>query len=129
MTLHVVYDHQCGKCGAAYIPTMLTYPVLGAVLVEADRFCFIDEAVESMRYNKVDGRYRPAAWLVDSHGDQVLNVMFDLFDAHEEIHPENFANFAATWLTRYDWGDEQYFHGHLLAIAIRLHEALKEPAG
>lgn len=128
MTLHVVYDHQCGKCGASYIPYDADVPCPRCGLIESDRFGFIDEAVKSIRYNKEDGRYRPAAWLVGSLGDQILNIMFDLFDAHEEKHSKNFANFAATWLARYDWGDDQYFNGHLLAIAIRLHEVLKEPA-
>ena len=129
MTLHVDYSHQCGKCGASYIPFDTDIPCPKCGLIEADRCDFIEEAVESMRYNKENGSYRPPAWLVSSLGDQVLGIMFDLFNADEEMHPENFATFAAIWLTRYDWGDEQYFHGHLLAITIRLHEALKASAG
>jgi DNA-directed RNA polymerase subunit RPC12/RpoP len=127
MTLHVVYDHQCGKCGALYIPYDADVPCPRCGSIEKERFDFIEPAAESLRYNKRVGSYRPAAWGVSSLGDHVLSIMFDLFVDHEKMHPENFAVFAAKWLSLQDWGDQPYFQGHFLGIALRLYEALQAP--
>lgn len=125
MTIHVVYDHKCEKCGALYIPYDAGVPCPNCGLVEAERFNYIAEAAASLRFNKEEGSYRPAVWWVGSFGDHILSVLFGLFDEYENTRPENFAAFAAEWLSSKNWGDQQYLQGHILGIAVRLHGVLE----
>jgi hypothetical protein len=124
MTLHVVYDHLCGGCGAFYIPyDAVPCPRCG--LVEQERFDYIPRAVESMRYNKQGGSYTPPAWWVGSLGDHVLRLLFGLFDAYlKEPQQGDFEAFLTDQLSGMQWGDQEYLRDHLRGIALRVHDEL-----
>ena len=124
MTLHLAYDHQCEKCGAHYIPYDKVVPCPKCGLVESNRFDYIKQAVDSLRFNKYGGSYTPTAWYVGSLGDHILNLLFPLFDAYEEELPADFAAFAQERLLLMNWGNQKYLRCHILEIAIRLKKEL-----
>src|SRR5262245_55607438 len=84
MTMHVVYSHECGACGAYYIPYDIDVPCPKCGIIERARFDYIPQAVASMQVNKESGgAYTPGAWWVGSLGDHILSLLFGLFDAYE----------------------------------------------
>jgi hypothetical protein len=125
MTLHITYDHQCPKCQVFYIPYDDQVPCPNCGLIELERIDYIEQAADSMRFNKVDGSYTPGAWYVGSLGDHILMLLFPLFDAYEEEHPDDFQVFATDRIGKMDWGDQLYLKDHVFGIAVRLHETLK----
>ena len=129
MTLHVVYDHECGGCGAFYIPYDTDVPCPRCGVVEDERFDYIPRAVESVQFNKRSyGSYRPMAWWVGSLGDHILHVLFGILDAYEEKGAgQDFADFADSAVAEMDWGDQDYLKIHVRDIAIRIHGALGAP--
>ncbi len=129
MTLHVVYDHACEHCGAFYIPYDREVPCPNCGAVEEERFDYIPQAVQSLRFNKRrGGTYMPPAWWVGSLGDHILRLLFSLFDAYESREAnEGFAEFAASYLADMNWGDQGYLEKHVLAIAIRIQPELDRP--
>ena len=124
MTLHVNYDHQCPQCSALYIPYDRDVPCPKCGNVESEQNDYIKQAADSMRFNKTDGVYTPAAWWVGSLGDHVLKIMFPLFDAYDEESPADFGKFASCRLDQMNWGDQQYLKVNVLGIALRLHDEL-----
>ena len=125
MTLHVQYDHQCPTCEAFYIPYDDQIPCPKCGLIESERFDYIEQAADSMRFNKADGTYTPGGWYVGSLGDHILKILFPLFDAYEDNDSGDFQMFAANWLGEMKWGDQHYLEKHILGIAVRLHETLQ----
>ena len=125
MTIHIDYTHTCSGCGALYIPfdADIVCPKCG--LDESEVFDYIPQAVESMKFNKLDGKYRPGVWMVESLGDHILMILFDLFDEFEsEQKNEEFSLFARNNLSQMDWGDQEYLEKHVLEIAIRIYPEL-----
>ena len=127
MTMHVEYDHNCGECGAHYIPfdKGIVCPKCG--LDESETFDYIPQAVESMKLNKLDGKYMPGAWWVGSLGDHVLKIMFNLFDEFELEKNKDFTTFSRNYLSQFEWGDQAYLEEHVLEISIRIHKELYFP--
>lgn len=126
MTLHVVYSHECGGCGAFYIPFDKDVPCPRCGLVEAERFDYIPQAAASMRYNlESGGRYTPGAWWVGSLGDHILHLLFGLFDAYEAQRGQaEFEPFVTDRLARMDWGDQEYLRDHVRDIALCVRDHL-----
>ena len=125
MTLHIVYDHQCSGCGADCIPYDDEVPCPKCGVVEAERFDYIQQAVDSLRFNKSGGSYTPPVWWVGSLGDHIPSLLFAVFDAGEDEHPASFPELAEQHLSRMDWGEDQYLRQHVLEIAVRIHRSLK----
>ena len=125
MTLHVVYDHKCGKCGAFYIPYD-TVPCPKCSTVEEERFDYIAQAAASMEYNKATcGQYTPLAWWVGSLGDHILHLLFGLFDGYErEGAGENFEGYISRRLGDMQWGGQGYLSGHIQAIALAVRKTI-----
>ena len=126
MTLHVVYTHQCGACQAYYIPyDDVPCPRCGQK--ETERFDYIPQAVESMRYNlQTGGSYTPGAWWVGSLGDHILSLLFGLFDGYEEQKGAvGFEEYLVDRLLAMQWGDQDYLREHLHGIALRVREELE----
>jgi hypothetical protein len=130
MPLHVVYDHQCSDCEADYIPYDHDVPCPQCGKLEVQRFDFIPQAVKSLRFNKSrDGTFLPPAWWSTSLGDQMLGLLFPLFEAGDVDRPANFDAYATSWLASLDWGHRPYLMHHVLGMARRLTEELSKTDG
>src|SRR5262249_14641673 len=127
LTLHVVYTHECGGCGAYYIPYDADVPCPRCGLVERERFDYIPQAAASMRYNKEwRGKYMPGAWWIGSLGDHILHVLFGLFDDYEAQQEDiAFESFVDGALADREWGDQDYMRPHIRDIALRVREVLE----
>jgi hypothetical protein len=128
MTLHVVYTHQCASCEAYYIPyDRVGCPRCGTV--EEERFDYIPQAAESLRYNKEGGgSYTPGAWWVGSLGDHILHLLFGLFDGYDASGgKEPFADYLTEHLGRMSWGEQEYLCDHVRDIALRVRAHLNMP--
>jgi hypothetical protein len=125
MTMHVVYTHECGGCGAFYIPYDKEVPCPRCGLVEDERFDYIPQAVASMRINKARGSYTPPVWWVGSLGDHLLLVLFGLFDRYEaRAGGAGFEAFLDEDLGAVDWGDQGYLRDHVRGIALRVRDEM-----
>lgn len=126
MTLHVDYTHECEQCAALYIPYDADVPCPRCGLVEIERFDYIPQAVDSLRFNlESSGSYTPDAWWIGSLGDHVLSLLFMLLDAYELEQPETpFALFIDSALSQMRWGEQDYLQSHIRGIALRIREEL-----
>lgn len=126
MPHHVVFDHQCPACEAEYIPYDADVPCPNCGKVEEKRFDFVAEALKSLRFNQQrDGTFLPPAWWATSLGDQVLGILFPLFEEADVEKPRDFDAFAVAWLEDQDWGHRTHLKDHVLQIARRLADELK----
>jgi hypothetical protein len=126
--VHVVFDHQCAACEADYIPYDRDVPCPRCGAVEAERFDFIRQAAKSLRFNKAkDGTFLPPAWWATSLGDQLLGLLFPLFETSDVDRPADFDEFAKSWLASMDWGHRPYLKNHVLGMARRLADELAKP--
>src|SRR5262245_5070643 len=118
MTFHVYYDHQCGRCGAEYIPSD-DVPCPQCGLVEAERFDYIPRAAALLHDNRSLSRsYAPGGWWVSSLADRLLLILFGLFDRFERDRSSKpFAEYAGDYLDRMDWEKRLYLRDHVLQIA------------
>ena len=127
MTLHVRYNHQCGRCGAYYIPYDKDVPCPKCDLIEEERFNFIPQAVESIMYNlKSYGSYVPPAWWTGSLGDHILHLLFMIFERFEMSRENDFDSFIKKELSKLEWGDQKYLENHIYGIAVRINDELKK---
>jgi hypothetical protein len=126
MTLHIFYSHQCPQCAAYYIPYGTDVPCPKCGSLETERFDFIPKAVASLRYNlERNGSYKPGAWMVASFGDNVLYILFGVFERfRQQTSATDFSDFAATDLSRMNWGDQDYLRQHVLEIALSIWQTL-----
>lgn len=126
MSCHIQYNHECPKCGAFYIPFDQTIPCPKCGAMESERFDFIPKAVESAKFNFMQGgSYVPAAWWVGSLGDHILSMVFRVLDEHRaDTTGRSFPIVAAEALARMDWGDQAYLRDHVCDIACRIREQL-----
>lgn len=136
MPIHVVYDHECAACAATYIPYDQDVPCPQCGALEAERFDFIPQVANSLRFNKQkDGTYLPPAWWATSLGDQIIGHLFPLFEAWDVEKPRDFERFARLWYDGLDWGNRPYLKEHVLAMARRLvvelgkDEPIRDPQG
>jgi len=123
MTLHINYNHSCSNCRAQYIPYDENVPCPNCNIIEEERFDFIPQAVISMRFNKRgSGTYTPGAWWVGSLSDNILRLLFSLFDSYEERQDKELSinSFASKWLSEINWEEQAYLEKHLLLIAERV---------
>lgn len=128
MTLHIIYDHRCPKCGARYIPYDQDIPCPNCGIVEDERFDYIPKAVESMLFNlEKYGSYVPPSWVVESLGDHILDILFEIFDQfRRKKKQKDFATFVGKFLSKMKWKDQEedqrYLEKHVHEIAIRIHK-------
>ena len=127
MTLHIIYDHRCPKCGAYYIPYDENVPCPNCGIVEDERFDYIPNAVESILFNlKAYGSYIPPVWSTGSLGDNTLSILFDILEQFRKSKEMDFDTFVKGILPKMGWGDQKYFGKHVYSIAVRIHEEIKK---
>ena len=125
MTLHYRYDHRCPKCYADYIPfDHISCPNCG--YIEEERFDFIPLATASMIYNLQNyGRCMPLFWAVSTFTDEILQILFVLFDKLDKDNSDRFREFVHENLLKINWGDRQYLRAHVEDIAVAVCDELK----
>ena len=127
MTLHIMYNHKCPKCGAYYIPYDENVPCPNCGYMEKDRFDFIPRAVKSLKFNhEAYGSYIPFAWWISSLGDYIMDILFSLFQDFEDSGAEDFSKFAREFLSKINWKDHKYMEEHIYNIAMRVYEELEK---
>ena len=105
MSLHIMYDHQCSKCEAFYIPYKkgIVCPQCG--LNEEDIYDITPELVESANYQMdTVGCYEPLAWWIGSFGDHVAFLIFMMLDKFYAQKEKNFKEVAKEHFNSIDWG-------------------------
>lgn len=128
MTLHVVYNHQCEQCQAHYIPYDSDVPCPKCGTVEIERFDYIPQAAQSVRYNlERYGSYVPGAWWVGSLGDHILHILFHLYEGYRML-PEkpDFDVYVRDSLERMNWENQVFLRDHIYNIALRVRELVPQ---
>ena len=128
MTLHIVYEHQCPKCGAYYIPYDKNIPCPKCGVTENERFEYIPLAMKSLLFNLGKyGSYMPLGWWAGSFGDHILNILFHIFEGfRREEKQDNFDSFTRKFLSQMKWDDQDYLEKHIHSMAIRIHKELEK---
>lgn len=127
MTIHIKCKHKCAFCGIDYIPFDDDVPCPHCGELEEERYDLIPEAAASARFNLLDhGSYIPLAWVILSHGDSVMSIIFRLLELdRQEGSLNNFSEMAREALEKkFDWGDEGYMLPYVHRIAVRVHQEL-----
>ncbi|MBC7328060.1 hypothetical protein H5T87_08095 [bacterium] len=124
MTLHIHYDHQCGGCGAYYIPYEdVVCPNCG--LYEEERYDFIPEAADSLLFNlERYSSFLPPAWAITSLADHILRILFIVFEGFRRSGEEDFSQFSKGLLEQGDWGEQPYLKDHIYLISLRVKEEI-----
>ncbi|MCD6513894.1 MAG: hypothetical protein J7L07_03120 [Candidatus Odinarchaeota archaeon] len=127
MTLHIVYNHRCPRCGACYIPYDKDVPCPNCGHTEEERFDYITRAVASLKFNlETFGSYMPRAWCVRSLGDHILHILFWIFEKfRKQKKQKDFGKFAEKLLSKMEWREQKYLEKHIYSIALRVYEELQ----
>ena len=126
MSLHIMYDHQCIKCEAYYIPydKDIVCPNCGLNEEEIAEG-IISRIVSSANYQKeIFGIYTPIAWWTGSLGDHVALLIFQCLDAYEEQNEKNFTEFAQIYFDKRQWGNQLYMKNNIYGLSCRVFEVL-----
>jgi hypothetical protein len=140
MKRHIIYDHQCPKCCASYIPyDDIRCPNCG--YRERERFDYIPLLVASLEFNyKTYGSYAAPGWYDNSLGEKVFYILSFLFEEYHqkhlldfsgsqelwEIYLSDFCKFTEAFLSRKKYDLPEYFRKHLHSIAIRVYEEMQK---
>lgn len=129
MTLHIDFNYECMKCKANYIPYSEEICCPSCGYKGQKTFDYIGEAVESLKFNKADGSYKPGAWLTTSFGDHILSILFPIFDGFDKLSTNDYNQFslyAKEKLDKMDWTSVEYLKEHVHQIAVLIYKGLME---
>ena len=127
MSLHIIYDHQCIKCEAYYIPydKDVVCPNCG-VNEEEIAEGIVSRIVSSANYQKeMFGIYTPIAWWTGSLGDHIALLIFQCLDAFEEQSENSFTEFAQIYFDKRQWGNQLYMKSNIYGLSCRVFEVLE----
>jgi len=126
MSLHIMYDHQCSKCEAFYIPYKKGIVCPNCGLNEKEVYDIIPRLINSAKY-QIDcfGCYTPIAWWTGSFGDHVALLIFQVLDAFNTQEEKSFQEFALEYFDKSKWGNQLYMKNHICSLAIEVYEQLQ----
>ncbi len=126
MTTHVIYNHQCSNCQAFYIPYDLYVVCPNCGVLEGERFDFIPQAIASLKINKeYEGSFTPGAWLIQSLGDHILHILFNILGGFEaRVVDEDFGVFLERALSAMNWDGQIYLREHIRGIALKVRRGI-----
>ena len=124
MSIHMSYDHQCPTCQTNYIPYAVSIPCPTCGTIEKERFDFIPRAVESCRFNLMEGgSYEPACWFTCGFADEVLYYIFGILEEYRTIPKKKlFIVWADEVLTKKNVG---YLRDQVFDMTVRIYNELE----
>ena len=127
MSLHIMYDHQCSKCEAFYIPYEKDIVCPNCGLNEEEPYDIVPDLVHSAKYQMdTMGFYTPAAWWTGSFGDYVALIIFQILDAYNNQEEKKFQEIAFEYCNNRTWGNQLYMKDHLRDLSYSVFLALNE---
>lgn len=122
MSLHIMFDHQCSKCEAYYIPYEQGIACPNCGLDEEEIYDIVPQLAHSANYQMdTMGFYTPIAWWTGSFGDHVAFLIFELLDkfyAQDEI---GFQDVVEEDFNSSEWGTQQYMKNHIRDLSYKVY--------
>ena len=126
MSIHIMYDHQCSKCEAFYIPYQEGIVCPRCNLDEGEAYDIVPKFVSSALYQlNTMGFYAPIAWWVGSFGDHVALLIFRVLDAFNAADTDDFKKFAQEHFDDKKWGEQLYLKDHICDLSHKVYLAIK----
>ena len=128
MSLHIMYDHQCSKCEAYYIPYKKGIVCPNCGLDEEDVCDIVPRLTHSAQYQmETMGFYTPIAWWTGSFGDYVALIIFQILDAHNnQKGKKEFSKVALEYCNNRTWGKQLYMKDHICNLSYKVFLKLQE---
>ena len=121
MSLHIMYDHQCSKCKAYYIPYEEGIVCPNCGFDEKEVYDIVPELANSANYQMITvGCYTPIAWWIGSFGDHIALLIFKVLDAFQSQNEKNFQEFALDYFNKPEWGDQSYMIKHVCDLSYKV---------
>jgi len=121
MSLHIMYDHQCLKCEAFYIPYEKAIVCPNCGLDEEEIYDIVPKLANSANYQMdTMGFYTPIAWWTGSFGDHVALLIFQVLDAFHTQEEKSFQEFALEYFDKSKWGNQLYMKEHIRALSYKV---------
>ena len=121
MSLHIMYDHQCSKCEAFYIPYEKGIVCPNCGLDEEEIYDIVPELANSANYQMdTMGFYTPIAWWIGSFGDYVALIIFQILDAYAKQDGEDFKDIALEYCDSRSWGNQLYMKKHICDLSYKV---------
>jgi len=122
MSLHIMYDHQCQKCAAYYIPYEKGIVCPNCGLDEEEIYDIVPVIVHSAKYQMdTMGFYTPIAWWTGSFGDYVALIIFQILDEYnKQIEMEDFQEVASKYCNSRSWGNQLYMKNHIHELSYKV---------
>jgi hypothetical protein len=116
-----MYDHQCSKCEAFYIPYEKGIVCPNCGLDEEEIYDIVPELANSANYQMdTMGFYTPIAWWTGSFGDHVALLIFQVLDAFNAQEEKNFQEFALEYFDNSKWGNQLYMKEHIRDLSYKV---------
>jgi len=121
MSIHIMYNHQCSKCEAFYIPYEEGVVCPNCGVNEAEVYNIVVDILSSADYqmNK-HGFYTPKVWWSGSFGDHVALLIFKALDAFYIQEEKSFKEFALEHFNNSKWGNQLYMKNHIYELSCKV---------
>ena len=126
MSLHIIYDHQCSKCEAHYIPYDKDVACPNCGTYEEEIADFIVSIIASSANHQMNtiGMYTPIAWWTGSLGDHAALLIFQCLDAYESQKKKSFEEFAQIYFDKVQWDNQLYMKRNIYGLSCKVFELL-----
>ena len=122
MSLHIMYDHQCSKCEAYYIPYEKDIVCPNCGLNEEEVYDITPRLAYSAKYQMdTHGFYTPIAWWTGSFGDHVALLIFKVLDKFYNQKNKSFEEVALEHFDSSKWGDQLYMKNHMRELSYKVY--------
>ena len=122
MSLHIMYDHQCQKCEAYYIPYEKDIVCPNCGFNEEEIYNIIPQLAHSANYQMdIHSCYSPIAWWIGSFGDHVALLIFKVLDEFYIQKEKKFEDVALDYFNNRKWGDQLYIKNHIRDLSYKVY--------
>jgi uncharacterized OB-fold protein len=117
-----MYDHQCSKCEAYYIPYEEAIVCPNCGLDEEEVYDIVPVLATSANYQmNTVGQYTPIAWWIGSFGDHVALIVFQILDAYSNQEgAKEFTEVASEYCDNRTWGNQLYMKNHIKELSYKV---------